>query len=91
MSSEYRLDRFEKSKAKGKKYSAILINKRTGRQKTVNFGASSYEHYKDTTGKGLYTHLDHNDTKRRASFRARFKNMAKRIYSPAYFAYKYLW
>ena len=52
--------KFEKSKAKGKKYAAILPD-----GKRVNFGALGYEHYKDRTPLKLYSHLDHNDPERR--------------------------
>ena len=87
---DYKLHHFEKANAKGKKYSAILRNSQ-GREKRVNFGSLGHQHYKDSTGKGLYTHLNHLDPQRRKNFRNRFKNMAKRKNSAAYFAYHYLW
>jgi len=49
------------------------------------------EQYKDTTGLGLYSNLDHNDEDRRESFRARFRESAKVKYSPSWFSYNFLW
>jgi hypothetical protein len=76
---------------KNYKYTAIIKDKK------VNFGDKRYEHYHDKIG--LYSHLDHNDKKRRASYRKRHsailtKDGKKAIsikYSPAWFSYKYLW
>ena len=77
--------RFEKSKAKGKKYAAILPD-----GKRVNFGALGYEHYKDRTPLKLYSHLDHNDSERRKRYYERHnKDYPK--YSADYFSKKYLW
>ena len=85
---------FKKSTRKGKKYMVVAPN-----GKTIHFGSLSNEHYKDTTGLGLYTHLNHNDEKRRASYLARakgIKNKAgeltwKNKSSANYFSVKYLW
>lgn len=52
--------KFIKSPRKNKKYRAILPN-----NKTVDFGDSRYQQYKDTTGLGLYTNKDHLDKERR--------------------------
>ena len=77
--------KFEKSKAKGKKYAAILPD-----GKRVNFGALGYEHYKDRTPLKLYSHLDHNDSERRKLYYQRHnKDYPK--YSADYFSKKYLW
>ena len=61
---------FKKSTRKGKKYMVVAPN-----GKTIHFGSLSNEHYKDTTGLGLYTHLNHNDEKRRKSYLARAKGI----------------
>ena len=61
---------FKKSTRKGKKYSVI-----TPKGKTIHFGASEMEQYKDSTGLGLYSHLDHNDKERRKSYIARAKGI----------------
>ena len=60
---------FKKSTRPGKKYMVVVNGK------TIHFGSLSNEHYKDTTGLGLYTYLDHNDEKRRASYLARAKGI----------------
>lgn len=77
--------KFEKSKAKGKKYTAILPD-----GKRVNFGAEGYAQYKDRTPLKLYSHLDHNDSERRKRYYDRHnKDYPK--YSPDWFSKKYLW
>ena len=83
---------FRKSKASGKKY-AVTYN-----GKTVNFGDSSMQHYKDWTGMGMYTHLNHGDTKRRKSYLARAKGIKnknglawKDKSSANYYSVRYLW
>jgi hypothetical protein len=51
---------FKKSTRKGKKY---MVKTPSG--KWVHFGSSENEQFKDSTGLGLYTNKNHNDTKRR--------------------------
>lgn len=82
---------FEKSHLKSKKYNAILQNTDNDLIKRVPFGASNFFHYKDTTGLGEWSHKDHLDKKRRASYRARHKGEEKRKFSSGYFSWKYLW
>ena len=77
--------KFEKSKVKGKKYTAILPD-----GKRVSFGALGYEHYKDRTPLKLYSHLDHNDKHRRDLYYARH-SIDYPKYSPDWFSKKYLW
>ncbi len=86
----YEFIKFEKAKAKNKKYSAFLRDTDTNRVKIVNFGQLPYKQYKDTA-LGLYKDLNHGDEKRRESFRARFKEDAKEKYSASWFAYNFLW
>lgn len=84
---------FSKSKVKGKKYAVHFSGK------TINFGALGYQHYKDRTPLKLYKHLDHNDKKRRESYRKRHwaiklkdGRLAYKVKtSPEYWASKYLW
>ena len=83
--------RFEKSKTKNKMYDAILLNKKTNRNKKIPFGDNKMENYRDITGLNRYRHLIHNDKKRRKNFRSRHGKNAKYKFSSAYFAYKYLW
>lgn len=46
--NNYKFVRFESSNTKGKKYDAVLQNKKTGKPKRVPFGAKGYEQYKDS-------------------------------------------
>ena len=62
---------FMKSANKNKKYSTIYNGK------TINFGDSKMEQYKDSTGLGLYTSKDHLDPVRRKSYLARAKGIKK--------------
>jgi len=90
--SEYRLQGFEKSLKKNKKYDAILKNKETGKIVKVGFGDYRYEHYMDRTGLGIYSNLDHNDKERRRLYRIRHeKDIKKGCYSAGFFAWHYLW
>lgn len=90
--SEYKLKGFRKSKMEGKKYDALLENKNTGREKVFHFGALGYEQYKDSTGLGLYTHLDHLDPNRRRLYKIRHnKDIKPGYYSSGYFALRFLW
>lgn len=67
------------------KYYAIVGNRK------VYFGDRNYEQYHDRLGH--YRHLDHNDKKRRASYRKRHgaQGYQKNIGSPAFFAWHVLW
>ena len=88
---DYEFVKIVKSEAKNKKYAAILKNKKTGRFKTVNFGQKFFEQYRDSTGLGLYSHLDHDDEKRRDNFKKRFGRLLDKKYTATWFANKYLW
>lgn len=85
---------FKKSTRKGKKYMV-----RTPKGKLIHFGASDMEQYKDSTGLGLYSHLDHGDKKRRKSYLARAKGIKDKNgnltwnnpESANYYSVKYLW
>ena len=87
----FKLVGFERSKASGKKYDAILRNKKTRKERRVPFGAVGYEQYRNSTGKGLYTHVNHGDPKRRRNYRTRHHGENKRKFSSGYFSWKYLW
>ena len=88
---DYKFVKFEKSNVKNKKYVAILLNKKTGKEKRVNFGDNSLGQYNDSTGLGLYSHLDHNDKKKRENFKKRFARLLDKKYSATWFADRYLW
>lgn len=81
---------FRRSKTAGKKYDA-LVRRENGHISYVPFGQLGYAQYKDTTGLGLYSSVDHLDKKRRAAYRARHAGEEKKKYSPGYFAWNYLW
>lgn len=87
---EYKLLRFEVSDVKHKKYNAVLEHK-TGRIKRIPFGDLRYEHFRDSTGLNVYSHLDHGDEKRRENYHKRHANTKDNLYSSSYFASKYLW
>ena len=82
---------FEKSHLKSKKYNAILQNTDNDLIKKVPFGASDYEHYKDPTGLGIWSHKNHNDKERRRLYRLRHERTSKNKYSSSWFSMKYLW
>ena len=89
---DYRFLKFEKSDTIGKKYDAIIERIKDGKRVKLPFGALGYQHYKDTTGQGLYNKLDHNDKARRERYRDRHKVYLKDgYYSPGYFSWHYLW
>ena len=89
---DYKLMGFERSHVRGKKYDAILRKKKTRKGiRRVPFGAVGYDQYRDSTGKGLYTHVNHGDPKRRRNYRTRHNGENKRKFSSGYFSWKYLW
>ncbi len=89
---EYRLKCFEKAKQKHKMYNAVLVNKKTKREKRIPFGSTLYENFRDITGLDLYPDLIHGDLKRRKAYHARHKKDIKDGYfSAGYFSMKYLW
>jgi len=79
------------SEKKGKKYDAILMNKKTNKIKRVPFGDIRYQQYKDATPLKLYKHLDTDDKQRRRIYRFRHAGEDKNKFSSGYFALKYLW
>ena len=88
--NDYKFKRFERSKTAGKKYDAVLENKKSKTERRVPFGARGYDQYKDKA-LGLYSGRDHNDTKRRDLYRKRHAGEEKAKYSSGYFSWKYLW
>ena len=86
--------KFEKSKRKNKKYSVT-----TPSGKTIHFGDIRYSQFKDSTGLGLYTHLNHGDKERRKKYLARAKGIKnkdgkltwKDPESSNYYSIKFLW
>lgn len=89
---KWKLIKFKKSSSKGKKYDAVIENKTTGVRKTLPFGAKGYQHYRDSTGLGLFSHKNHLDKKRRENYKSRHLYYIKAgFFSPGYFSMYYLW
>ena len=91
--TQYDFIGFEKSRTKTKKYDALLRDRRTGQNRRVAFGSRKplYEQFRDSTGLGLYKHLDHNDKERQRLYKIRHAKTALKKYSPSWFSMKYLW
>ena len=79
-----------KPTTKGKKYTAIIKNRKTKKLRKISFGAIDYEQFKDSTTLKLYSSKNTNSTKRRKAYKARH-TYAKPKYSAGWFANKYLW
>lgn len=85
--------KFRKSTKRGKKYDAFY------KGRWIPFGQLGYQHYKDSTGLGLYTRLNHNDKLRRANYLRRAKGIKDKFgrltwrnpNSANYYAIRYLW
>jgi len=88
---------FTKSNRKNKKYRVDFDY--GGKHHTIHFGDINYEQYKDSTGLGLYSYLNHNDKNRRNAYRKRAGNIRDKngkltVSNPLssnYWAYRYLW
>lgn len=96
------LVRIEKAKAKHKKYSAIVRNKITKKERKINFGDNRYENFKDSTPLKLYSSKNHGDKKRRKNYFTRHsgvstkaeavrKEKAKGKYTAKLLSHLYLW
>ena len=68
--------RIERARAKHKKYTAIVRDSSTGRERRVNFGDSRYQQFRDTTPLRLYSGKDHGDAKRRRAYFMRHSGVA---------------
>ncbi len=78
---------FMKSNRPDKKYVGIF---KDGTK--IHFGHPSYSQWKDSTGLGLYKHLDHGDKKRRDNYHARHKcSQITNKKSAGFLSCKYLW
>ena len=80
------LNKPSRSKAKGKKYSIIIMDK--GKRRIIHFGAKGMHQYKDKIG--LYSSLDSLDESRRKAFYDRFGKTNDKT-SALYYSAKYLW
>jgi hypothetical protein len=85
---------FKKSTRKNKKYMVLSPKK-----KWIHFGDTRYQHFKDSTGLGLYSNLDHGDRERQKNYLTRAKGIRdgdgkltwKNPETANYYAVKYLW
>jgi hypothetical protein len=59
---------FDKSPIHGKKYRATIKNIDSGKLRTIDFGASDYEQYKDRTPLQLYANKNHGSRKRMRNY-----------------------
>ena len=69
-----------------KKYMAVFDDGRP----SVHFGDSRYQQYKDSTGVGKYSHLNHGDAQRRANYYSRHGRHPK-AFTPKWFSHRFLW
>ena len=96
--------KFERSKIKGKKYTAIIKDKKTKKIRKLHFGASDYPQYKDRTPLKLYAYKNHNTRKRMQNYFSRHsgtknrgqaikkeKKKSKGYYNPKILSHIYLW
>ena len=94
----------KRSGRKGKKYVAIVQDRRTRRRRSVHFGAVGYDQYKDSTGLGHFTHRDHMDRRRRRNYFSRHsavrtkrrairkeRRKSRRRYTPKLLSHRFLW
>ena len=94
----------EPSSNPDKKYMALVRNKNTKDTRTIHFGASDYEQYKDSTGVGKYTKKNHGDKRRRHNYFSRHSGIGDKkkatiseinksggIYNAKIFSHIYLW
>ena len=91
MSEQFRFIRFERSHLPNKKYNAIIEDIKTRRKQRVPFGSTLFQQYKDSTGLKLYSHLDHNDLKRRSNYLARHEKTRHKKFSPSWYSATFLW
>lgn len=77
---------FKISTKKNKKY---MVKLKDG--KVVHFGDKRFSQYKDTTGVGAYSHLDHLDMRRRENYKSRHEKTRHIVNSPSWFSDKFLW
>tara|TARA_B100000424_G_C22803894_1_gene431025 strand:+ start:482 stop:787 length:306 start_codon:yes stop_codon:yes gene_type:complete len=88
----------------GKKYTALIQDKKTKKIRKLHFGASDYEQFKDRTPLQLYAHKNHytrkrmqnyfnrhSGTKKRGQAIALEKKKSKGYYTPKILSHVYLW
>ena len=99
-----RIVSFVRGTSKGKKYTAIVENRRTKKQRRISFGAVGYQQYKDRTPLRLYAKGDHGErrrmenyfnrhsgTKNRAGAIRKEKRKSRGHYNPKILSHEFLW
>ena len=92
----------EVSRARNKKYCAVVHSRRTGRTRRVNFGDARYAQYRDQARLRAYAKKDHNDPARRRSYFKRHsgvstktaalrKERARGVITAKLLSHTYLW
>ena len=93
-----------KSTQKGKKYTAIVRDNETKKERKISFGAIGYEQFKDSTPLKLYKSKDHGDVKRKRNYFSRHSGVKTKVealsneiaksggkYNPKILSHKFLW
>ncbi len=96
--------KIEKSPNTMKKYMATVQNLKTKKTRTLHFGASDYQQFRDSTKIKLYKHLNHGTVKRKRRYFSRHsgeKTKSKAVkkeliqsngmYTPKILSHIYLW
>jgi len=82
-----------KSTRKGKKYDVYQVkydaDKKYTLLKILSFGSASHQQYKDKLK--AYSHLDHNNKKRRANYYARHGKHNDDVFTAKFYAHELLW
>ena len=83
----------EWSKGSGNKKYKVVVYKKNGTKKTIQFGDKRYEQFRDKTPLHLYSKKDHGDSTRRKAYRTRHGAQGNhlKVFSPAWFSWHYLW
>ncbi len=80
------------SESYGKKYDAILVSIKTGKQIKLPFGERDHNHYKDATSLNMYSDYNGLNEEHRHQYRiTHSRKLIPNQYSEAYFNLKYLW
>ena len=99
-----RIVKFMRGTSKGKKYTAVVENRRTKKRRRISFGGVGYQQYKDRTSLKLYAKGDHGDrrrmenyfnrhsgTKNRAEAIRKEKRKSRGYYNPKILSHEFLW
>ncbi len=99
-----RIVKFMRGTSKGKKYTAVVENRRTKKRRKISFGAVGYQQYKDRTPLKLYAKGNHGDrrrmenyfsrhsgTKHRAEAIRKERRKSRGYYNPKILSHEFLW